>query len=133
MLQAQAHHQSKINWADLYLMAEAEAEPFADVHVVTAQSEFDRLTAERKFFDSLDNPFGSISRCDAVNVQESVTLSIDGEFSVVVNAREISEEATWKALDMVAEAMDQLNGEAGIVYFGKPLTFLHTHPSIPLH
>lgn len=133
MLQLQSRHQPKINWADLYLMAESESEPFADVRVVTARSEFDRLVAEQMFQYSEKCPFNATFVLD-VEVRESVTLSTTGEFSVVVDAPEVSDEAVWKAMDMVAEAMDVLDGHAGVVHFSKPLRFSKpTNPSITLH
>lgn len=133
MLQTQAQHQSKINWADLYLMAESEAEPFADVRVVTARSEFDRLVAEQMFSYSEQSPFGATFVLD-VEVRESVTLSTDGEFSVVINTPDVSDDAVWKAMDMVAEAMNVLDGHAGVVYFSQPIRFnKQSNPSITLH
>lgn len=133
MLQTQARHQPKINWADLYLMAESEAEPFADVRVVTARSEFDRLVAEQLFHYSEKYPFDTALVLD-VEVRESVTLSTSGEFSVVIHADEVSDDAVWKAMDMVAEAMDKLDGNAGVVYFSAPIRFTkQSNPSIVLH
>lgn len=134
MLQTQARHQSKINWAELYLMAESEAEPFADVRVVTARSEFDRLVAEQLFHYSEDFPFGETTLKLDVEVRESVTLTPTGEFSVVIDAPEVSDDAVWKSMDMVAEAMNQLDGVPGVVYFSSPIKFKkQTNPSITLH
>lgn len=133
MLQMQAHHQPKINWVDLYLMAESEAEPFADIRVVTARSEFDRLVDEQIFNYYEKFPFGAAFVSD-VEVRESVTLSATGEFSVVIHTTEVSDNAAWKAMDMVAEAMDKLDGNAGVVYFSAPIRFANRpNPSIVLH
>lgn len=128
MLQMATPAKPRINWPDLYLMAESESEAFADVRIVTARSEYDRQLAEHAMDAAFGAPFGAVGELTSdVCVRECVTVTDDGELSVVINASDVSDDAMWAALDMVADAMYQLNGESGTVYFGEPIKFTETN------
>lgn len=123
MLQHVATHQPRINWAELYLTAEAAKESFVDVRIVTARSEYDNIVAERRMEMAELQPFDLIQQHHNIPIKESVTITGSGEISVVVNTPDVSDDAMWRALDLVADAMYQLDGKSGTVYFGEPIMF----------
>jgi hypothetical protein len=99
--------QTKIQWPDVIFMAEAERQPFCDVHIRTAKSLFQEMIG------------GGIH----ATIKEQVKITEDGDIHVVINVDHIDDEVSFKALDMVAEAMYYLEGEAGVVHFSEPLQF----------
>lgn len=124
MLHQMARQQSRINWPEVYMMAEATSEAFADVRIVTAKSEYDRLIEECVMDAAMSTPLTFCEGvCSPITVRESVTITTDGDISVVVNTPTVTDDDMWNALDLVADAMYQLDGKAGTVYFGDPLTF----------
>lgn len=130
-----------INWPEVYLMAEASSEPFADVRIITAKSEYIRMYSDYLnlgyTLDPLDNCASQLLATmdtHSLDIHESVTIGVDGRITVVVNTDTITDDTTWTALDMLADAMEQLNGKEGIIRFGHPLSFTSSDiPWLTLH
>lgn len=134
--------QTKIDWPELYMVAEASREPFMDMRIVTAKSEFvmvngDMAYTHRPSIEGIADYNKAVLNAMSINaiaVQERVTINEDGEITVVVNTDQVDDDATWAALDLVARAMDELDGESGTVQFGAPLTFTPSEiPWLVLH
>lgn len=138
-MQLQQHN--TINWPEVYMMAESNNEPFADVRILTAKSEYIRVYSD--YLDlgytyndqqSFNNVLSSAIDSHSLDVYESVSIDGDGAITVVINCDAVTDDATWTALDMVAHAMEQLNGEEGTIRFGSPLSFKSTDiPWLTLH
>ena len=118
-----------INWTEMYLTADAAKESFTDVRIVTAKSECVKIASDLVFATTnriTNKLIQSVVDNSAIAVHESVAINADGEISVIMNADKIDDAAVWRALDMVAEAMDQLDGSAGVVNLSGPITFTST-------
>lgn len=136
--QHQLHN--RISWPDLYFTAEATREAFEDVVVVTLKSDFvdrvyDRAIKEvgLKSQTRLSKRAYEIIQQQEIKVQERVEITKAG-MKVIVNCNEVNEAAVWRALDMLAQALDVLEGKVGTVPFGESVSFetteivwLHTH------
>ena len=138
-MQPQQHN--TINWPEVYMMAESNNEPFADVRILTAKSEYIRAysdyldlgytTNDQQNYNSV---LSSAINSHSLDVYESVSIDGDGAITVVINRESVTDETTWDALDMVAHAMEQLDGEEGTIRFGSPLSFKSTDiPWLTLH
>lgn len=123
----------RIAWTDAYFYACSSGEHFKDVRVVTAKGEF--ITKVNDLVDTLwENAHLCSEQAErhlteqvisemGINVQEHVTIDEAG-ISVCINAENVNDENTMlRTLDMVTDALDQLNGKQGTVSFGDPLTF----------
>lgn len=125
-----------IAWADVYFTASANHEPFEDVEIVTAKSSYLNLAlvaaADIIMKESLS---AAPSPVDVSNiatllmddrkvfVHEHVKVAPEG-ISICINAITLDDEdAVWRALDMLADALEHLDGAHGTVYFGTPLHF----------
>lgn len=123
------------DWADAVFTASAMDEPFEDVTIVTARSEFAELAlrsaahlmvGEQQTLESLMH----ISQIAALlvnqgklTIQENVVVSATG-ITVVVDVPSVQDDiVAYRAMTMVAEALDQLDGNHGTVYFGQPFKF----------
>jgi ribosomal protein L35AE/L33A len=54
-----------------------------------------------------------------INAPEHEFVKIENcEIKVGIKSNVSDEDVVWKALDMVAEALDRLDGRDGVVYFG---------------
>lgn len=127
-------HPSKLPWADVYFAAEAAREPFQDVTVITARSEYARLAllASADIIHNGNVPLTSgrvqslalllISQ-GRITIQESVSIEDEAITAVINVPTTEDDDAMWKALDLVAEALDSLDGKSGKVYFGEQLKF----------
>lgn len=89
-------------------MASTEQDPFADMTIQTAKSAY------------LYQLY--INECQP-RIFESVELLPNGTITVTLNEDAITDENMWRALDLAAVALDQLDGQAGIINFGEVLTF----------
>lgn len=119
-------------WSQLYFAAEAQQEQFTDVHVVTTRADyaeklFDQL-ANRTHINShgnLNEQLLEIHNERIVETCERVDIH-NRQIRVVVNVSEIDEQATYKALRYVADALDKTGGEDGTVTFSPRFTY-ETH------
>jgi hypothetical protein len=110
--------------------AEATKEAFRDMRIVTAASKYVDIAYNMaldnlKFIDDikdLDITVTSVINAQTFSVREYVDIGRDG-ILVCINAPIIDENAMLSSLDMVAEALRQLNGGKGTIYFGNELTF----------
>ena len=126
-----SQQQININWPEVYMMAEANREPFTDIRIVTAKSEFVSVNGDLSYthhpttngISNYNNAVIASMAGDAIAVHEQVTISADGEITVVVNRDHVDDDATWVALDLLTRALDELDGESGTVRFGAPLIF----------
>lgn len=125
---------NRIEWADAYFAAATTGEPLEDVTIRTARSTYADLayTAAAEIL-LRESPQLSIAAFDEVAkkiidegrvfVQEHVDITNDG-ISICINAYSVeNDEVTWRALDMLAVALEHLDGKTGTVYFGEPLRF----------
>lgn len=122
-------HSAHIDWSSAYFFASAHNEEFEDVHVVTAKNEYVTLANELalKSVSSIDDKeinhvTRSLIASQRLTVTESVTINDDG-IKVVINAESVSDDVMWRALDMLAQAIDQLDEKNGTIEFGEPLQF----------
>lgn len=130
---------NRIEWADVYFTAAANKEPFEDVSIVTAKSAYLELActaaADILLSRCTKTPCFRLQQHDVfeyaqhimdegtVFVQEHVKVSPEGIY-VCINAVNVEEEdVVWRALDMLANALEILNGAQGTVYFGEELRF----------
>lgn len=125
---------NRIKWADLYFTACSEKEAFEDVTIVTAKSEYANLAFQAAADLMLQTSHEIIQKdvlraaqviMDAgkVHVQEYVKVNEVG-ITVCINAVSVDdEEVVWRALDMLADALQHLDGSHGTVYFGNNLYF----------
>lgn len=125
---------NRIKWAELYFTACAEHEVFEEVSIVTAKSEYANLAFQAAAEVVLEST-GDISQTELlkasafimderkVHVQECVTVDSNG-MSVCINATSVDDDdAVWRALDMIADALQHLGNDHGTVYFGEKLHF----------
>lgn len=127
---------NRIAWADVYFTAEAGREPFEDVEIVTLKSSYldlalvaaaDILLKERSnsvpSTDDVMNIAKLIMDDHKIFIQEHVNMSSEG-ITVCINAASLDDEdVVWRALDMLADALEHLDGAHGTVYFGEQLRF----------
>lgn len=132
--QSQLHD---FKWPELLFYAEASQEVFRDARIVTAVSKY----VDIAYKVALDDPtFGDIVFGNTVNLSQlrATIISIinAGKHSVreyvdiakhhiwvCVDVAVIDDNAMVKALDMIANALEQLDGNDGRIYFGEELTF----------
>lgn len=126
---------TEISWSDLYFTAEASREKFEEVSVVTLKSDFiDKVydfvaksnvcVTSKEFERRVTN----LINANQVSVYERVEVSKDGIY-VVISRDTIDDQAVVDSLQMVSTALNQLNGEYGVIRFGNPVTFLSTEIS----
>lgn len=125
---------NRIEWADLYFTACSEKETFDDVAIVTAKSEYTNL-AFQAAADLMLRTSRNITQTEVlqtaafimdagkIHIQEYVKVNDNG-ITVCINATSVEDEdAVWRALDMLADALQHLDGSYGTVYFGDELHF----------
>lgn len=125
---------NRIKWADLYFAACSEKETFEDVTIVTAKSEYANLafqaaaelilqTSHNIVQDDVLQTAQVIMDAGKVHIQEYVRVN-DVGITVCINAVSVEDEdVVWRALDMLADALQHLDGSHGTVYFGNNLQF----------
>lgn len=124
---------NRIKWPSAIFEASSAQEPFEEVHVVTAKAAYVDKACELAGDQLLRG--GSISEQDIarvakqiissqrLTVHESVTVNGDG-MNIVINAENVEDDGImYRALDMLADALDQLQGEEGTITFGDALSF----------
>ena len=130
MTQNKHQQYSDIKWHEVIFYAEAIKESFRGARVITAQSKYvdiayDIALNQLNYMDDVKNLDGAVARiinAQTHSVREYVDVGRDG-FLVCINAPVIDELVTLRSLDLVAEALKQLNGNMGKIYFGDKLTF----------
>lgn len=126
------HNPSK--WAEVVIAAESAKEPFEDVTIVTAKSAFVDLAYQaaadliyRQGHALTDEKVNAIARTligtQKVAVREHVSVSEAG-ITVCLNVADVNDEyVLWRAMDLLAKALDQLDGKTGVVAFSDDLMF----------
>ena len=121
-------HQSKrgrISWPDVYFAAEANREAFEDVSVATLDSYLVDMAYEIAINEvGLEDSSILVQRAHEILTKETVSgkehVDVSGHgINVVIDRKEIDEDALWDILDMVATALDKLDGKFGKIYFGE--------------
>ena len=139
MIGVRSNTVNRIEWADAYFTASADNEPFEDVSIVTAKSAYaelaytaaaDILLRQSTKTSNFQLYQGDVLECAAriinegkVFVQEHVKVTPEG-ISICINAANVEDEdVVWRALDLLADALGELDGAQGTVYFGEELRF----------
>lgn len=123
---------NRISWPSAFFEASSSLDTFDEVHIVTARSAYAdkalELAEEAQNNQGFSEETIRKGACFLVNSQqlsihESVTVDING-ISVCINAETVEDEnIMWRALDLVADALDQLDGAYGTITYGDPLKF----------
>lgn len=130
---------NRIEWADVYFTASADREPFEDVSIITAKSAYlelaytaaaDILLRQSTKTSNFQLYQGDVLEYAAhimnegkVFVQEHVKVAPEG-ISICINAANVdNEDVVWRGLDLLAGALEELDGAHGTVYFGEHLRF----------
>lgn len=112
----QSQPQNKINWSTLMFEADSSKEPFENMTIVTAKSEY-IIKAKDEAFNYLMNHQNRITYSEIddlslvymkennIQVFESASLTDDGIY-VCLNVDVIDDEAIWLALDLVYKAIE---------------------------
>lgn len=139
MISMSSNTVNRIEWADAYFAASADKEQFEDVSIVTAKSVYlelactaaaDILLRRSTKTSNFQLYQGDVFDCAAhimnegkVFVQEHVKVTPEG-ISICINAVDVdNEDVVWRALDLLADALSELDGVYGTVYFGEELRF----------
>lgn len=107
-----------IDWSGVYMLAESNKEPFVDVRITTTKCELHSKLGDLMFATSSvisTDVINQLKSTTNITIPESVTVTADGQISVVMNADVIDDDATWRAIGMVADALDQLEGKPGTI------------------
>ena len=130
---------NRIEWATAYFTASADNEPFEDVSIITAKSAYLELActaaADMLLRQSTKTSDARLHQTDVLDcaahimnegkvfIQEHVKVAPEG-ISICINAVNVEDEdAVWRALDLLADALGELDGAHGTVYFGDVLRF----------
>ncbi|TFG96113.1 hypothetical protein E4H12_11820 [Candidatus Thorarchaeota archaeon] len=131
----QQNKRNSISWSDVYFYAEANKEPFQDVNIVTLKSYFTDKAYDRAITElgMVDNDSLRRRACEIIDggqvlVSEHVKVSSEG-IRVVVDCAEVNDDVLWTALDLLAQALETLEGSCGKVIFGEPTSFKTTEIS----
>ena len=117
----------------LVFAAIAECEPFQDVDAITLKGEFAkkveaaavaRVVDQRKALtaSNIATELAYVFKHNNIVVQEAVHHTESG-LSVVINSEAVDDEAISRAVMLVQQALDQLDGRYGTVKFGEPISF----------
>lgn len=119
-------------WPELLFYAEATREAFRDARIITAVSKYVDIAynialTEHVFQEDPDplqlrSIVSTIINAERHSVREYVDVTNRGIW-ICIDVFEIDDNAKMKALDMIASALEQLNGGHGRIYFGGELTF----------
>lgn len=129
-----------ISWPDVYFTAEANRERFEDVNIVTLKSHLTEQAYDQAIHEvgisnetKLRHRVNTILNSGQLRVTEHVEVRQDS-IRVVVDCENIDDETVWVALDMVASALDKLQGKLGTVNFSgfksytvSDITWLNVH------
>lgn len=117
----------------LVFAAVAEREQFQNVNTITLKGEFakkveaaaiERVLMRNKSLtpDNISLEMSRVFERNNIRVQEAVHYDENG-ISAVVNAPAVDDEAISRAVLLVQQALDQLDGRYGTVTFGQPVSF----------
>jgi hypothetical protein len=126
-------HSTKISWPDVYLTAEADQEHFEDVSILSLKGYYTEKVYDQAIADvgcedaeKLMKRVRQIINEGQTYVQEHVKISSSG-MRVVLDCENVNnEEVLWSALDMLASAMERLDGHHGKVSFSALRAFTLT-------
>lgn len=125
---------STVSWPEVIFAAVAADDPFEDIQIITARTQLVNLAyaAAADYLHGLNialteasvTAFAiSLIAQQKLYVQESVEVGESG-IVVCVNTQNVdSDDTTFRALDLVQRALDQLDDAMGIVHFGEHLQF----------
>ena len=132
---------TKIDWPELYFVSEAlPEEQFEDVSIVTLKNFYVETVNTKALFEVDSNDLPNFAKIVSrimdggeVFVHEHVDVSKHA-ITVYVDDDSVSDGAAFEAMTMLAQALDNLNGQPGKVSFGEPVTYkeseipwLHNH------
>ena len=121
---------TSVDWPQLIFDADALKEPFNDIHVITTKCKvvervYDALfgVAGKELLHST-MPLHLIPTIDhtLMSIHESVTLS-HSTIQVCVNTKEVTDDVIWQVMDMVSDALVQLDGKCGTVTYGDAIQY----------
>lgn len=126
----QTQSQDKISWPTLIFEAESSNEPFKNMTIVTAKSEYITKAKDKAFdwlilhqptftYSEINELATSFIKEDNIQVFENASITDEGVF-VCLNVEVIDDETVWTALDRVYQAVE--NG--GKWTSNIPLSFL---------
>jgi hypothetical protein len=122
------------NASEVFSLAQASNEPFRDVMITTARSFFVKLAYEaaadlvyREGHTLSEEKVHAVAVAMIADrklmVQEHVRVS-GPNITVCLDIDNVDgDDVMWLALDRVASALDQLDGESGVVTYGADLVF----------
>jgi hypothetical protein len=121
-------------WPEVVIAAASAREPFEDVVIVTARSQFIDLAFQAAADivhteghaltqDKVHKVACTLIAAQKIVVQEHVRINSEG-ITVCLNVDDVNgEDIPWQALDYVARALDSLNGMHGVVLFSTDIQF----------
>lgn len=126
-------HQKLQKYNQLVFAAVSEREPLQDVNVITLKGAFaqkvehqaiERILSKNKQLSNatLMAAVTKVFESNHIVVQEAVYHTETG-ISVVVNAETIDDQATTRILELIQDALYQLDGRHGTIKFGEPVSF----------
>ena len=132
MLQLSSNH--SVDWSSAIFAADALGEPFDDITIQSTRNVFIERALEAAadvlHESAITLTTENVPRVAAVmvgtgkiHVQESVVVGDQG-ITVTVNVGDIdNEESAYRAMRLVADALDHLDGAHGTMYFGQELKY----------
>ena len=134
---------SPAQWDMLSVQSIIEGKPLDRVHVITTHSDYvDRIYLAAVdaciaidaslSIDAITECALSIAQCGNITVRERVDVQGDA-ITVYVDAREIDELAVSRCINLLAHALDALDGQTGEVEFGHHLEYDIMQPSMAYH
>ncbi len=126
----QPHH-LPIDWAQVYFSADAYQEAFTDVRLVTIKSEYLNAVQEQAI-DIVGCCDETLMREAAkqivlnkqISIKEYVTVNNKGDIKVAIMSDQVDSVDAWmRSLDLVSQALSQLNGQSGTIEFGESIYF----------
>ena len=117
---------SKMDWADLIFLAEAEREWFEEVTVTTLKSHYENLAyqlawEQAESIDGLDSRARSIMNSGKVYVQEYIKVDENSSVEICLDRTEITDEVVEEALDLLIDVGITPNAH---LIFGEKKTFI---------
>lgn len=119
--------QPAVAWHNVVLAAESAQDPFEDVHVVTLISEY-VAEVKQKLQASLGQlAYTTKQLSEAIDKQhitvQQYVMVYHTKIDVCIHAINLTDDSSIPVLTMVAEALDQLDGKDGTIFFGDKMSF----------
>jgi hypothetical protein len=132
----QSFSKSPRQWADIYLTAESISSKFELVSVTTTKSDFvdllyksaaDILCNQQINLtkSTLDKVAKQLIHTNQIFAMEYVKVH-KGIFSVCIDKAVLTDDDMWDVIQMTSDALEQLKGDDGIVYFGTKIYYTLT-------